>query len=274
MPVVEKINMSKILISACLIGQKVRYDAKDSLQSNARLQQWIHDGKIISICPEMAGGLPTPRPPSEIEPGKTAEAILQFHGKVLTNKGVDVSDEYRKGAETALKLAKKHNIKVAILKARSPSCGSKQVYDGTCSKKLIEGMGITAHLLTKNGIRVFDETEIDEALDSVEKNKSPNFLSHNLETIPWRKSSFAENVFVKDLGVADGYALQLVKFEPNTSFPDHLHIKAEFIYILDGELMQNNVVLKKGFVSISQPGTHDENVKTISGCEFLLFSAT
>lgn len=155
----------KILISGCLIGQKVRYDGKDSLQANARLQQWIKDGKVVSICPEMAGGLPTPRPPSEIEPGKKAESVLQFQARILTNQGADVSAEYRKGAQKALALAQQHNIKVAILKARSPSCGSKQVYDGTHSKKLVDGMGVTAALLTQHGIHVFDETEIDAALD-------------------------------------------------------------------------------------------------------------
>src|SRR3990167_6692983 len=160
--------MPKILISGCLIGQKVRYDAKDCLQNNERLQQWIRDGKVISICPEMAGGLPTPRAPSEIEPGKNAESVLQFQARVLTNQGVDVSDEYRRGAQKALMLAQENGIKVAILKARSPSCGSKQVYDGTYSKKLVDGMGITAALLTQNGIRVFDETEIDAAMDAAE----------------------------------------------------------------------------------------------------------
>ncbi|MBX9585977.1 MAG: DUF523 domain-containing protein [Gammaproteobacteria bacterium] len=156
--------MSKILISACLIGQKVRFDAKDCLQSNALLQQWIQEGKVIAICPEMAGGLPTPRPPSEIEPGKTAEHVLKRQGKVLTIQGDDVSAEYLRGAEKALELARKHDIHVAILKAKSPSCGSKQVYDGTHSRSLLIGMGVTAKLLSDNGIRVFDETEIDLAI--------------------------------------------------------------------------------------------------------------
>ncbi|MDP1573787.1 MAG: 2-thiouracil desulfurase family protein [Coxiellaceae bacterium] len=84
--------MKKILISGCLIGQKVRYDGKDSLQANARLQQWIKDGKVVSICPEMAGGLPTPRPPSEIEPVKSAESVLQFQARILTNQDVGVND--------------------------------------------------------------------------------------------------------------------------------------------------------------------------------------
>lgn len=156
--------MPKILVSACLIGQKVRYDTKDCLQTHPPFQQWVQDGNVVAICPEMAGGLPTPRPPAEIEPGKTAEQVLHGLGSVLTNQGVDVSAEYKRGAQKALELAQKNNIHVAILKARSPSCGSKQVYDGTYAKSLIDGMGITAKLLSENGITIFDETEIDLAL--------------------------------------------------------------------------------------------------------------
>ena len=148
---------SKILISGCLLGQKVRYDGKDSLQQNSRLDEWKNTGRIVSICPEMAGGLPTPRPPSEI-----------VGDKVLTIDGEDVTAQYLLGAQKALELAQKHNIRVAILKARSPSCGSKQVYDGTHSGKLIDGMGVTAALFIQHGIKVFDETEIDQALNAAE----------------------------------------------------------------------------------------------------------
>lgn len=160
---------SKILISGCLLGQKVRYDGRDSLQKNSRLDEWIQSGRIVFICPEMAGGLPTPRPPSEIQPGKTAEDIYKGTGKVLTISGDDVTPQYLLGAQKTLALAQKHNIGVAILKSRSPSCGSKKVYDGTHSKTLIDGMGTTTALLLQHGIQVFDETEIDQALDAAEK---------------------------------------------------------------------------------------------------------
>ncbi len=157
--------MPKILVSACLIGQKVRYDAKDCFQSHQLFQQWVKDGNVVAICPEMAGGLPAPRPPSEIEFRKTAQDIINGQGKVLTIEGRDVSREYIKGAEKALELARKNNIHVAILKSRSPSCGSKNVYDGTHTRTLLDGMGVTAKLLSENGIEVFDETEIDLALE-------------------------------------------------------------------------------------------------------------
>jgi uncharacterized protein YbbK (DUF523 family) len=143
------------LISGCLLGQKVRYDGKDSLQKNSRLDEWIKAGKVFFICPEMAGGLPTPRSPAEI-----------VGDKVLTINGKDVTAEYLLGAQKTLALAQKHNIRVAILKARSPSCGSKQIYDGTHSKTLIDGMGTTTALLIQHGIQVFDETEIEQALDA------------------------------------------------------------------------------------------------------------
>ena len=162
--------MPKILISACLLGQKVRYDGRDNLQSHARLQEWIKAGNVVTICPEMAGGLPTPRPPAEIEPQKTAQNIWDGEGGLITIDGDDVTAEYLLGAQKTLALAKEHGVKVAILKARSPSCGAKQVYDGSHTRSLIDGMGVTAQLLTEHGIQVFDETEIDQALDRADSN--------------------------------------------------------------------------------------------------------
>lgn len=160
--------MIKILISACLIGQKVRYDGKDCLQQHQRLQKWFNAGKVVSICPEMAGGLPAPRPPAEIQSGKTAEEVLLKQAKILTIDDRNVSAEFVSGANKALVLAQKHHIRAAILKARSPSCGSNQVYDGTHSHTLVNGMGVTAALLSQHGVKIFDETQIDEALDFVE----------------------------------------------------------------------------------------------------------
>lgn len=162
--------MTKILISACLLGHKVRYDAQGCLQTHSRLQSWIRAGNVISICPEMAGGLSAPRPPAEIQHGKTAKDVLHADAKVITIDGKDVTSEYFKGAQKALALAQENNIRVAILKARSPSCGSRQVYDGSHTKKLVDGMGVTAELFSQHSIRVFDETQIDLALDAAEIN--------------------------------------------------------------------------------------------------------
>lgn len=121
---------------------------------------------LFQFVPEMAGGLPTPRAAAEIQADKTASDVLNGQAKVITCHGENVTGEYLNGAEQALSLVKQHRIKAAILKARSPSCGSKQIYDGSYSRSLVDGMGITAALLASYGVRVFDESEIDQALQS------------------------------------------------------------------------------------------------------------
>lgn len=142
--------MQKILVSACLLGAKVRYDGGDCAQDASLLEKWSTEGRLVAVCPEVAGGLSTPRPPAEIK------GI-----QVMTNQGRDVTKEFQRGAEHALALCQKHNIKLAILKAKSPSCGNEQIYDGSFSKILIAGQGITAALLTKHGIRVFNENQLE-----------------------------------------------------------------------------------------------------------------
>ncbi|QLH43419.1 MAG: DUF523 domain-containing protein [Coxiellaceae bacterium] len=160
--------MMKLLISACLLGHKVRYDGKDNLLKNLRLQDLINSGAVVNICPEMMGGLLTPRPPAEIEAGKTAIDVLQGNAKVITDNNQDVTQAYIDGAYKTLIFAQQHHVRIAILKARSPSCGSEKIYDGTFSRTLVTGMGVTAALLSQHGIQVFDEERIDEALDILE----------------------------------------------------------------------------------------------------------
>ena len=154
--------MKKILISACLLGDKVRYDGKDSLSQHPMLKCWAQEGRLVKICHEMAGGLPSPRAASEIQGSGGGVAILKNTAKVITDHD-DVTEQYVAGAQKALLLAKQHHIKIAILKARSPSCGNKQIYDGTHGRKLVDGMGVTAALLKQNGISVFNEDEIELA---------------------------------------------------------------------------------------------------------------
>ena len=141
--------IQKILISACLLGEKVRYDGGDCKQDISLLTQWTDEGRIVSICPEIAGGLAVPRSPAEI-----------MDSKVITKAGWDITEEFNRGAELALAICKQHKIKFALLKAKSPSCGNMQIYDGTFSKTLINGQGITAALLQLNDIQVFNETEV------------------------------------------------------------------------------------------------------------------
>lgn len=131
----------KILISACLIGLNCKYDGGNN--ENSKLVELMKEKDLVPICPEQLGGLKTPRVSAE-----------RKQEKVITKEGVDVTKEYQKGAEEVLNLAKKLNIKKAILKSRSPSCGIDEIYDGTFSHNLVKGDGVTAELLKKNGIEV------------------------------------------------------------------------------------------------------------------------
>ena len=134
----------KIIVSACLLGYNVKYDGKNNL--NDELIEFLKNHEVISVCPEVMGGLSTPRIPSEIN-----------NNKVINKKGIDVTDEFLEGASRTLEIAKTNDIKVAILKKNSPSCGSNKIYDGTFSHTLTNGDGITAKLLKENGITVLNE---------------------------------------------------------------------------------------------------------------------
>lgn len=141
--------MAKILVSACLYGECTKYDGTNNILKNPFFLKWKNRGELIPVCPEVMGGLPTPRPCSEICGQKVVNAL-----------GEDVTAEFNKGAEEAFKIAKENNVLFAILKQGSPSCGCKKIYDGTFSGNKISGMGVTARLLTDNGIVVFDEDDI------------------------------------------------------------------------------------------------------------------
>ena len=143
----------KILISACLVGAPVRYDGKSNQIDHDILKKWQNKDILLPICPEVSGGLSTPRDPAEI----------QIDGVVKTQAGIDVTNQFKLGAETALKQALKYNIKIAILTEKSPSCASQFIYDGQFSRHLIEGKGLTAQLLEKNGIKVFNQFQLVEA---------------------------------------------------------------------------------------------------------------
>lgn len=131
----------KILVSACLLGTNCKYSGGNNYREE--VMEYLKDYEIIPICPEQLGGLPTPRPASEI-----------IGDKVINNEGTDVTSNYQKGAEEALKIAKLLGIKKALLKAKSPSCGNGKIYDGTFSGTLIDGDGITTKLLKENNIEV------------------------------------------------------------------------------------------------------------------------
>lgn len=141
----------KILISACLLGVNCRYDGGNSRNDDA-IDQYQSD-ELIPVCPEDAGGLPTPRPAVEIV-GGDGNDVLDGNAKVLTADGVDKTDEFLKGAQFALELAQSQGATSVILKSRSPSCGCGEIYDGTFSKTLFPGDGVTTALLKRHGIKV------------------------------------------------------------------------------------------------------------------------
>ncbi len=140
--------MESILVSACLLGIKCRYDGKPkACEEVIRLADKYN---LIPFCPEIYGGLPTPRTPSE-----------RIGDRVMMKDGTDVTENYKRGAEEAYRICEIYGIKRAILKERSPSCGKDKNYDGTFTGTLIDRDGVTAEYLKERGIRIFGETEID-----------------------------------------------------------------------------------------------------------------
>lgn len=146
------------LISACLCGVNCKYNGLNNL--NDKCLELLRKGEALLVCPEQLGGLNTPRIPSEIL-GNAKDIIELNEGKVINKEGKDVTKEFLKGGKEALKIAKEANIKKAILKESSPSCGSNFVYDGSFTGNKIKGKGITAYLLEKEGIEIISEKDLD-----------------------------------------------------------------------------------------------------------------
>lgn len=155
-------SLHKILISACLLGEPVRYDGGGKLLRDARLEAWQRQGRLVPFCPEVAGGLGTPRPPAEIVGGDGGD-VLAGRATVRTVTGTDVGAAFRRGAALALALAQREGVRIAILKARSPSCGSDEIYDGSHQRRLVPGVGVAAAALQQAGIRVFHEGQLEAA---------------------------------------------------------------------------------------------------------------
>ena len=146
----------KILVSACLLGRSCRYDGR-SVPSEQVLRL-SEKYELIPVCPEVDGGLPTPRIPSE-----------RVGDRVVNREGCDVSAEYKKGALYALELCRLHGIGLAVLKEKSPSCGSGLIYDGSFSGSLTEGNGVTTQLLKDNGIKVVGESRAKNLYHKLDK---------------------------------------------------------------------------------------------------------
>jgi uncharacterized protein YbbK (DUF523 family) len=148
--------MDGYLVSACLLGICTRYDG--GCCPVPQLIQLAARGLAVPVCPEVAGGLPIPRPPAEIVRGD-GRAVLDGRARVLTIEGEDVTDAFLAGARQALETAQRLGLRQAVLKEDSPSCGCRRIYDGTFSDRMVSGQGVAAALLQRNGITVFSEEE-------------------------------------------------------------------------------------------------------------------
>ncbi|GGO82642.1 DUF523 domain-containing protein [Nonomuraea cavernae] len=155
--------MERILVSACLMGRRVRYDGGAKASADAVLAAWRREGRLVPFCPEVEGGLAVPRPAAEIERGLGGAAVLAGDARVLTADGSDVTAQFLAGARAALDAARADGVRLAVLKEGSPSCGALAVYDGTFSGRRVPGQGVTTALLERHGVRVFTEDQLDEA---------------------------------------------------------------------------------------------------------------
>ena len=145
--------MKKILVSECLYGDHVvRYDGGNVPLLDPVFLKWKSEGRLVPFCPEVFGGLPTPRPDAQ-----------RGGGGVFTRSGSDVTEAFLKGAEEAVRLAREENVCFCVMKADSPSCGSKMIYDGSFTGAKTQGQGLAVELLRKAGFTVFDETGVSEA---------------------------------------------------------------------------------------------------------------
>jgi len=151
--------LEKILISACFLGENVRYNGQTESLQHQILNQWLKQGRVVRVCPEVAGGLPVPRPAAEID---------RINQRIITKQGEDVTDAFEHGAQKALSICLNNNIKFALLKESSPSCGSQTIYDGQFRGQKIAGQGATTKLLREHGIEVYSEENIQALITRIE----------------------------------------------------------------------------------------------------------
>lgn len=144
----------RVLVSMCLLGVNCRYNGVPKAEEAVRTLLERDDITFVPVCPEQLGGLPTPRTPSE-----------RCENKVVSKDGEDRTAAFCRGAEETLRIANLYGCEVALLKERSPSCGNKEIYDGSFSGTVVPGEGVTAELLRKNGVKVFGESELDDFLE-------------------------------------------------------------------------------------------------------------
>ncbi|SJZ32442.1 DUF523 domain-containing protein [Selenihalanaerobacter shriftii] len=153
-----------LLVSSCLLGFDCKYNGENN--ENEEALKLFENIQVIPICPESLAQLPIPRPPAEIQEGDGND-VLDGQAKVIDKHGRDLTSDFIEGAYQALQQAKMNGVNLALLKARSPSCGSCQIYSGNFDGKLKEGDGITAALFKRNGIKVYTEEETGQLLNKI-----------------------------------------------------------------------------------------------------------
>ncbi|MFA5038712.1 MAG: DUF523 domain-containing protein [Candidatus Omnitrophota bacterium] len=158
-----------LMVSACLAGVCCVYDGTHNLRPT--VERLCKEGKIFLFCPEILGGLKVPHPPSEMRGGDGFD-VLKGSAVVVSRDGEDVTKFFIRGARRSLEFAWRHGVKKAVLKAKSPSCGCGEVFDGTFSKTLIAGFGVTAALLKQNGIEVINDVDFLKNKSEVRSRKS------------------------------------------------------------------------------------------------------
>jgi uncharacterized protein YbbK (DUF523 family) len=160
--------INKILVSACLMGFKVRYNGSEKSRMNEQLARWQQEQRLVIHCPELAAGLPVPRPPAEI---MSADGNDVMHGqaRIIENTGQDVTEHYQLAAWLALRAAQASGCSAALLTDGSPTCGSQFIYDGSFRGIHKAGRGVAASLLSEHGIVVFSEKQIDELIAWIEE---------------------------------------------------------------------------------------------------------
>lgn len=159
--------MNKLLVSACLLGNPVRYDGQSKTLSHPGLARLVEQGRVVGFCPEVAGGLSIPRPAAEIS-GADGAAVIAGAASVVTRNGSDVTEYFLSGANQALAICHQHAITVALLTESSPSCGSSRIYDGSFTRHALPGSGVTAAMLRQHGIAVFSQHQLDAAINLLE----------------------------------------------------------------------------------------------------------
>ena len=155
--------MNRIIVSACLMGETVRYDGNRLAVLPPLPGEWGRRGRVVSFCAEVAGGLPVPRPPAELT-GCSGEDVLAGAGRVVNVERDDVTDAFLAGARAALDATRRHGVVAALLKDGSPSCGCRRIYDGSFAGVRRPGRGVTAALLAEHGVAVFSEEEVNELI--------------------------------------------------------------------------------------------------------------